>query len=114
MLECVTGAANGPAEQHQRADPEDGAPYRPLALHALEMLDAVPSPVAPRPGAALGAKHEKHDEADARNERQERDVGVVADAPYPIEQECAPVPAVDFRRNGFRIGTNGRVAHDAG
>jgi hypothetical protein len=37
-----------PRRSRQHAEPDDGSPYRP-SLHALEMFDAVPSPVAPCP-----------------------------------------------------------------
>ena len=66
MFEELEDAANDRAAQHQRANPDSDTRNRPAALHALEMLDAVPASVAPRPGAALRAKHEKHDEAEQR------------------------------------------------
>src|SRR5271169_693181 len=76
------------------------------------MLDAIPSPVTPRPFASLEAKHERHNEAEHRNECQQCDVSVVADTPNPVEQKCAPVPAVDFRRDGFWFDTKTCVTHD--
>src|SRR5262249_2533845 len=103
-------SAKHPAEQHQHGKPDHEPPNRPLALYALEMLDALPSPIAPGPGVAFGAKHEHPDEAEAGNERQERDIRLVANAPDPIEKEGAPIPTPDFRRDDFRIGTGGRVA----
>jgi hypothetical protein len=45
---------------------------------------------------------------------EQRDVGLVADAPDPIEQKGAPVPALDFSGNDFWIETNGRIAHHSG
>ena len=94
MLQHVKDPANDPADQRQHAKADNGAPYRPSTLHALEMLDAVPSPVAPGPGAALGAKYQHPDKSEAGNKSEQRDVGLVADAPYPIEQKRAPVPAL--------------------
>src|SRR5215471_1982199 len=75
------------------------------------MLDAVPASISPSPGAPFGAQHERHDQAEKRNEGEQCDEGIVADAPYPIEQEGAPVPAVDFRRDGSRLVANARVHH---
>src|SRR5580700_9707318 len=112
MFEEIKAGAESPAEQHDQAQPDDGSPYRPLALHALEMLHAVPAAVAPGPAAALRAEHERHYQlTEDRNEGKERDERVVADAPYPAEQKGAPVPAVDFRRNGSGLGKNLWVAH---
>src|SRR3982074_2613122 len=76
------------------------------------MRNAVPSPIAPGPLAPLGTEHERHDQnAKERHQRQQRDEGVVSDAPDPVEQEGAPVPAVDFRRDGFRYGPDARLTH---
>src|SRR5882757_3058969 len=49
ISEKIESAAKYPAEQRDRAEPDDGAPDRPQALRAFEMRDAVPSPIAPRP-----------------------------------------------------------------
>src|SRR6202030_1712020 len=67
------------------------------------MFQAIPSPIAPCPAAAFRTEHERHDQSDKRNERKQRNEGIVSDTPYPIEQERAPVPTVDFRRDGFRL-----------
>ena len=111
MFETVENAAEYSGEEQQKADQDDRAPDRPQALDALEMLDAVPAPITPSPAAALGAEHEWHDEADQRNESQQRDVGVVADAPDPVEQERAPVPAVEFGRDVLRFDAYACVGH---
>ena len=60
-------------------------------------------------GAPLRTEHKGHHEADKWNEGQQRNKGVVADAPDPVEQERAPVPAIDFRRD-FRRWKRGRLS----
>src|ERR1051325_8799783 len=90
---------NEPAIEDDDRPPGDEAPDRPQPLHALEMLDVAPARVAPCPFSTLGAEHEDHHHIDQRNEHQQRDVSLVDDAPDPVEQERAPVPAPDFRRN---------------
>ena len=81
-----------PAQDHDAGD-------RPVALHPLEVRDVSPPLVAPRPLAALRAEHERHHDVNEWDHRQQRDIGVVADAPDPVEQERAPVPASDLGRN---------------
>jgi len=112
VFQDLEHAEKDSAAQQQRAEPDSDTRNRPPALHALEMLDAVPAAVAPGPGAALGAQHENHDQAHDRNKREQRDVGLVADAPDPVEQERAPVPAVDFRGDGLPVEKRGCVAHE--
>src|ERR1051326_8040725 len=75
------------------------------------MLDALPALVAPGPFAAFGAEHEEHHDIDQRNKHQERDPGVVADAPDPVEQHRAPVPAPDLGRDDGGLALSGRVFH---
>ena len=74
-------------------------PDRTLALHSLEMIDVLPLLVAPSPCAALHAEHKRHDHVHQRHEHQQGNIGVVANAPNPIEEECAPVPTVQFGGN---------------
>ena len=56
------------------------------------------------------AKHEHPDEAEERNERQQRDVGVVADAPYPIQLGCRANSSGRFPQGWFS-DRNQRASH---
>src|SRR5262249_34948708 len=88
-----------PAIEDDHRAPGDEAPDRPQPLHALEMRDVAPALLAPGPLVALGAEHEDHHYVDQRHEHQERDVDAVGGTPDPVEQERAPAPAPDLRRN---------------
>src|SRR5262249_42730431 len=102
------------SKQPDHDNPNDQPPYGPQSLHALKMLDAVPPPVSPRPRAPFRAEHEGHDDrAEERNQGKQRDERVITDAPYPTEQEGAPVPAIDFPRDDSRLVANGRVHHSS-
>src|SRR5258706_272935 len=106
------GTRDGEADHR---NPHNHAGDRPIALDALELLDAFPALVAPRPLAALGAEHDHHDQVDDRHQRQQRDQRVVADSPDPVEKERAPIPAVYFARDGGRALRSGghreRILH---
>jgi hypothetical protein len=91
----IGGGGDGREDTEDRCDHRDAdTPLRPLPLDAVEVLKAVPLLVFPGHFAALESQPERHDPAHVGHQRQQADPGAVADRPDPVQEKCAPAPAL--------------------
>lgn len=94
---CVEHVAQD-GDSDECGDRGAGAHSGPGGLCFVELGDGFPFLVFPGPFVAFEQEDEGHDESYGRDEAEQCDVGVVADAPDPAEEESAPVEPFGLRR----------------